>query len=210
MSEAQQTADQLADHWWWRPGWRQGRRFYTWHLTFQRAAAVHELAAAYRTALGPVPGLDLVPDQWLHLTMQGLGFTDQIPDRDVDAIAAASGKRLATLEPFDLTLHRPTVTPEAIRWDPDSTGPAAVRDAIRAAIGEVWPHVPEPADGFTAHVTIAYSNTRAPAAPVQAALDRVQAPPVTARIQTADLIVLNRDNRMYEWETSASVPLGPT
>jgi hypothetical protein len=21
-------------HWWWRPGWRPGRRLYAWHLTF--------------------------------------------------------------------------------------------------------------------------------------------------------------------------------
>jgi hypothetical protein len=24
----------MADHWWWRPGWRHGRRMYYWHVTF--------------------------------------------------------------------------------------------------------------------------------------------------------------------------------
>jgi 2'-5' RNA ligase len=201
--------ERMADHWWWRPGWAVGRRFYTWHLTFERAPALHELAAAYRAGLAEVPGLDLVPDRWLHLTMQGLGFTDEVDQGDVEAIAAAAGKQLAAVEPFELVLHRPTVTPEAIRWDPDSPGPAAVRDAIRAAIGEVWPQVPEPAGGFGAHVSIAYSNTAGPAGPVRAALDQVHAPPATARIEMAELIELNRDRRMYEWTTRACVRLGP-
>lgn len=200
--------ERMADHWWWRPGWAVGRRFYTWHLTFEHAAAVHELASAYRAGLATVPGLDLVPDRWLHLTMQGLGFVDELDQGDVDAIVAAAGKHLATVEPFELTLHRPTVTPEAIRWDPESSGPAAVRDAIRSAIGEVWPAVPEPADGFGAHVTIAYSNAAGPAAPVRTALDQVDAPPAVARIESADLIVLGRDRRMYEWTTHAAVRLG--
>ena len=71
-----------------------------------------------------VPGLDLVPDRWLHLTMQGLGFVGETDEGDVDAIVAAAASRVARIKPFTLELHRPTVTPEAIRWDPDSTGPA--------------------------------------------------------------------------------------
>lgn len=198
----------MADHWWWRPGWSQGRRFYTWHLTFEHAADVHRLADAYRAALADVPGLDLVPDRWLHLTMQGLGFVGEVGRGDVDAIVSAAGKRLATVEPFDLTLTRPVVTPEAIRWDPPGAGPARVRDEVRAAIAEVWPLVPEPAEGFGAHVTIAYSGSDGPADPVHAALDRVDAEPASARVASAELIVLGRDRRMYEWETYARVPLG--
>lgn len=199
---------ELMNHWWWRPGWREGRRFYTWHLTFQDAPEVHRLAADYRRALAPVPGLTLVPDQWLHLTMQGLGFVGEVKERDVDAIVALAAVHLTDVQPFELLLTRPTITPEAIRWDPDSTGPAAVRDAIRAAIGQVWPQVPEPAKDFGAHLTIAYSSADGPDTAVRAALDAVNVPPATARITAAELIVLNRDHRMYEWTTRARVPLG--
>ncbi|MDT5026262.1 MAG: hypothetical protein QOE61_2688, partial [Micromonosporaceae bacterium] len=31
---APEHTDDLRDHWYWRPGWSVGRRFYTWHLTF--------------------------------------------------------------------------------------------------------------------------------------------------------------------------------
>jgi hypothetical protein len=40
------TGERTADHWWWRPGWKHGRRFHTWHLTFDDAADVRRLARA--------------------------------------------------------------------------------------------------------------------------------------------------------------------
>lgn len=203
-----ETVAQMANHWWFRPGWRIGRRFYTFHLTFVGQTELHRLAADYRKALAPLPGLDLIPDQWLHLTMQGLGFTDEVADRDVDAIVEAAAVRLTRVEPFDLVFGKPTITPEAVLWAVDPTGPAAVRDAIRAAIADVWPEVPEPAAGFRAHGSIAYSNSDGPAAPIQAALDQVDAEPATVRVNAAELIVLGRDRHMYEWAASATVPLG--
>lgn len=197
----------MADHWWWRPGWQPGSRFYTWHLTFQDAPQVHGLASRYRAALASVPGLDLVPDRWLHLTMQGLGFVEDVTEKDARAIVEASAVRLAAIPAFDLKLDRPAITPEAIRWDPDSSGPAMVRHAIRTAINDVWPEVPEAADGFSAHVTIAYSNSNGSTDPVNDALTTIPSSPAIARITQADLIILNRDRRMYEWTTFATVPL---
>jgi 2'-5' RNA ligase len=202
------TPDNMADHWWWRPGWRPGSRFFTWHLTFQSAPQVHDLASRYRAALADVPGLDLVPNQWLHLTMQGLGFVDHVTEKDARAVVEAATARLAAVPAFDLELDRPTITPEAIRWDPDSPGPDAVRRAIRAAINDVCSEVPEAAEGFSAHVTIAYSNSSGPTSPVRDALAKIPSSPAIARITHADLIILNRDHRMYEWETFAPVPLG--
>lgn len=200
----------MADHWWWRPGWKQGRRFYTWHMTFDDAPDVHRIAEQYRQGLKGVAGLDLVPDRWLHLTMQGLGFVDEVSEDDVQAIVAAATTRLIAIPVFELKLDRPQITPEAIRWEGAPAAPAAaVRSAIREAIGEVWEQVPESADGFAPHVTIAYSNATGPTAPVAAALDAVDAAPALAQIRSAELIVLGRDRRMYEWETYATVPLSP-
>ncbi|MFD7831220.1 hypothetical protein [Kitasatospora sp. NPDC059803] len=47
-----------------------------------------------------------------------------------------------------------------------------------------------------------------PAHPAADALAGVTTYPATARITSAELIVLGRDRRMYEWETAARVPLG--
>lgn len=195
------------NHWWWRPGWREGRTFYTWHLTFDDQAAVHRLAATYREALASVPGLDLVPDKWLHLTMQGIGFTDEVDAGDVDAIVSEASRRLATIPAFNIELDRPVFTPEAIRWDPPTEPIAVVRDNIREAIGAVWSEVPEDAKGFSAHVTIAYANQDGPADAALAAIAAAPSQPAIARIRSVELIILNRDQRMYEWQTYASAPL---
>src|SRR5687767_5412913 len=92
-----QHADQLVNHWFWRPGWRPGRRFYTWHLTFEDQDDVHSLVMEYQSALRNVVGLDFVPPQWLHITMQGVGFVDEVSNTDIAAIADAACSHLAKL-----------------------------------------------------------------------------------------------------------------
>ncbi|MFI9274246.1 2'-5' RNA ligase family protein [Kitasatospora sp. NPDC052896] len=140
--------------------------------------------------------------------MQGLGFVGEVGEEDVRATADGAAERLAQVPAFDVSLGPAIVTPEALLLTvAPEDGVRAVRSAIREAVGEVWGEVPEAADGFRPHVSVAYSNADGPAGPVAAALGTVTSS-VTARIASAELIVLNRDNRMYEWETSRSVPLG--
>jgi hypothetical protein len=91
------TAQSMRDHWWWRPGWRVGRSFYTWHVTFDDQPAVHRLAADYASVLSDLPTLDPIPVRWLHLTMQGIGFTDEVDRADVDAIADAARDHCAAI-----------------------------------------------------------------------------------------------------------------
>ena len=197
-----------ADHWWWREGWGPGTRFLTWHATFQQAAVLHAHAAAYRSVLAGFDQLDLVPDRGLHMTMQGVGLVQDVPAAELAALVDAARKRLSGLRPIALHLDKPTFTPEAIRWDPEPVLPVAeLRSALRDAIHEIWGDVPESADGFIPHVTIAYGNRVSFAGPIIAAIEDASIPPVTVTIETADLIVLGRDRHEYEWEYEAKVPL---
>jgi hypothetical protein len=198
----------MADHWYWRPGWHVGRRFYTWHFTFQDRTELHAHAASYRQALADFPTLDLVPDRWLHLTTQGVGFVDEVDQGDVDAIVQAAVKRLAALAPFTLEFAAPVPASEGVAWRLDTAAVSPVRDAIRAAVGDVLAEVPEAAEGFAAHVSLAYANAGIGGGPVDAALAKVDAAPVMVPVDRAELIVLHRDHRMYAWETYAAVPLG--
>jgi 2'-5' RNA ligase len=198
------SVEEVRDHWWWRPGWRVGRRFYTWHLTFAGQTELHALVAAYQAQLAKLPGLDLVPPEWLHLTMQGLGFTDEISEQDVHAIAEVARQRLAQLPPARLSFHRATIRPsgEAIALPPEPADAVRdIRNCIRDAIADVWEanNVPEPAEGFQPHVSIAYVNAPGLAAPVYAALNRTNAEPATVAIAHATLIILDRDLHMYQW-----------
>ena len=52
--------EQLADHWWQRPGRRPGRLQYHWHILFHEQPEVHELAASAQRKLAGLAGVDLV------------------------------------------------------------------------------------------------------------------------------------------------------
>lgn len=203
------TPETMRNHWWWRPGWDVGRRFYTWHLTWDDQPDVHRFASAYRQALAGLPGLDLIPDRWLHLTMQGVGFVDDISEDTAEAIVTAARPRLAALQPFKVTMSAPIVDPEAILVPVTPAEPVRrLRGELRAAIGDVLPEVPEPADGFVPHVSIGYSNSDGDAAPYAAAIEATDVAPARALVTHADLIVIHRDHQMYEWTTPARIPLG--
>ena len=59
----------------------------TFHLTMERADAVRGLARSVRPVLERFELVDLVPEPWLHLTMNGLGFADEVPDDRLEAVA---------------------------------------------------------------------------------------------------------------------------
>ncbi len=207
MTTDQQAAD-LRDHWWWRPGWKVGTRFYTWHLTFGDAPELHGLVAAYQDALSGIAGLDPVPREWLHLTMQGVGHVEEVGRETIEGIVEGVRGRLAELPAVRVEFQRLVIGAEALVLPALPSGAVEqIRTAIRAAMAE-WIAVPEKADGFRPHVTVAYSSSERSAAEVVAALWAVSVAAVSCSISSASLIELHRDRRMYEWRTIAELPVG--
>jgi 2'-5' RNA ligase len=201
----------MRDHWWWRPGWWVGRSFYTWHVTFDDQPAVHQLAGDYAPMLEDLPTLDPIPVRWLHLTMQGIGFTDDVDRADVDAIVAAARDRCAELAPFTITLGPAQVDPESLMLPVRPAEPVArLRSTIRAAIADVWGagNVPEDPDDFRPHVSLAYSNAAGPAAPIAQRLTARLVTSAETTVRRATLIDLNRDHRVYQWNDIARAELG--
>jgi hypothetical protein len=200
---------QMRDHWWWRPGWRIGRRMYAWHVIFNHRTPLHELARAYQEALAPLPGIDPIPIRWLHLTMQGIAFTDEISAQDVTDIARAARKRLTGQPPVPLTVGPALVDPEAIMLEVRPANALdPVRTGVRAAIADVRgvAEVPE-ADQWTPHISLAYSNNDGPAASFAEVLIAVTHPPVDVTVSAVDLIELSRDAHLYQWIIRAEVQL---
>jgi hypothetical protein len=158
-----------------------------------------------------VSTVDLVPERWLHITTQGVGHVSEVDDNDRDSVVAAVRHRLARVPAPRVTFHRPVLHRTAIvipATDPEPL--REVRNAIRAGIADVWgsDHVPDSPDGFRPHVSAAYINEPQHPAPLRDLLDQVDAQPVTTTLRSASLLVLHRDNRMYEWTTVASGPIG--
>jgi len=181
---------------------------YTWHFTFDNQAALHALVDAYQARLAGLPGMDLIPRQWLHLTTQGVGFTDEVPDTDIEAVIDAARKRLAAVPRVTVNMGPAIVDPEVVRLEvqpADALTPVrrALRDVIATARGPEY--VAEP-DGWTPHVSVAYSNSDGPMEPYIKTLDPPLGP-VSVDIPDVQLIVLGRDTHLYEWQTRAVVPL---
>src|SRR5215469_3787311 len=164
-----QVVTAVRNHWWWRAGWRAGRHFYACHLTLDDQPQLRTLVKQYQDAIGHLPGLDLIPRQWLHITMQGIGFADEISPADLKAVTAAVQERLRALEPPAATFHRATVQPEAVLLKAEPPQPLyqlriAVYDAITSVLdpGKFSEPRPEPRQ-FAPHVSAAYVHSDGPA-----------------------------------------------
>jgi 2'-5' RNA ligase len=182
---------------------------YTWHVTFGDQARLHEVASSYQRTLARLPGLDVIPMPWLHLTMQGIAFTDEVSLDDISGIIQEARERLASRQPVSLTIGPALVDPEAILLrvaPPSSLTP--VRADLRAAIADVRgaAAVPE-ADDWEPHISIAYSNGNGPAAPFAEALATVTNVYADITISAVSLIELSRDAHLYQWSTKAELSL---
>lgn len=206
----------LRSHWWPRPGWRPGRLVYTWHLTFGDAADFHRLAREYQSQLAALPDLNLVPIEWLHLTVQGVGYTDEVSPDHLLTVADSVADRVAKLPAFDITFTRPVIFPEAIVLPPAPAEPLQallweIRSGMADALGsDAVPTGPEQADGFRPHVSLAYSAGEHITDPYRQALDAIEPRPAPVRIDSLDLICQDRrlaPDWVYRWTTEASAPL---
>jgi 2'-5' RNA ligase len=182
---------------------------YTWHVTFDRQPAVLDLAARAQSRLAGLPGLDLVPARWLHLTIQGLGFTDEVADASIKPIVEASREHVAALPPPTVTVGPARTASEGVAFDVEPAEQLAkLRRALRAAIADVWgpDRVPEGQE-FTPHISVAYSNLTGPGDTYDQALASEDGT-ADLLVDAVQLIVLGRDQHMYEWSTRADLRLG--
>ena len=201
---------EVRDHWYWRPNWRPGRSFYTWHIIFPEDDVLTDLHTAHQRLVDSLPGITPVPIEWLHLTVQGVGFTDKVPRSDLRPIIEATRRRLEHFRPFEVKLGPAVVDVESLQL------PVAPVDRmrrlqaqLRAAITDVWgrdsvPVLPK----LDPHVSLGYWNQIAPAEPLEKLVRAIGSGAATTRLSQVTLIELSRDHDRYEWTTYATVPLG--
>lgn len=206
----------VRNHWWWRPGWREGRHFYACHFTFEDHPEVRELAATYQEPLSRFGQLDLIPAEWLHLTMQGIGFVDEVSDDEIWSVTERVGDYLSRVSVPSATFDRSKVQPEAILIPAlPFTGVDEVRRVVHKAISEVLGLSRTPdsdlnhaLQGYRPHVSIAYVNEDGPADHYVQALREVEHAPVKVLLRSVSILRFHRDNRMYEWTESVPIPIG--
>ncbi|GAA3143560.1 2'-5' RNA ligase family protein [Kribbella aluminosa] len=201
---------EVRDHWCWGPNWRPGRSFYTWHIVFPHDAALGDLHTRYQHLVGSLPGISPVPVQWLHLTLQGIGFVDKVPQADLDPIIDAAHRRLEHFRPFEITLGPAVVDVESLQLPVSPVDRLRrLRGQLRAAITDVWgrdsvPELPE----LDPHVSLGYWNRSAAAAPLRQQVNALGNCVAKTEVTHVSLINLTRDQRQYEWTKYAGLPLG--
>ncbi|TDD47173.1 2'-5' RNA ligase family protein [Kribbella antibiotica] len=202
--------DEVRDHWYWRPGWRQGRSFYTWHITFRYAAALATLRSSYEPLLASMPELTPVPRQWLHLTLQGVGFADKLSPAELEDIVAATRCRLTSVAPFGVTVGPAVVDTESLQLPVHPVGDLReLRTTLRDAVNEVWGEDSLPAlPDLNPHISLGYWNRTAPAAPLRDRVAEFGEKTTQLYINEVSLIDLNRDQLCYQWTPYVALPLG--
>jgi 2'-5' RNA ligase len=198
----------LSDHWWQRPGRRPGRLQYHWHILFRDQRRVHELAAAAQRKLADLPGLDLVPLQWLHLTTLVAGFTDEVPSQAVDIMVTTAQQLLARAEPIEASLGRVFYHPEAVVLlvEP-AEALEPVLSAVQIAAREAGCEGHTDTEPWRPHISIAYSDGSGPAAPVIEALG-LRVPPAEITISSVSLVAQAQVGHSWQWQPVAEVLLG--
>jgi 2'-5' RNA ligase len=202
---------QMADHWWQRPGRSPGRIQYHWHVLFHDQPAVRELAARAQRKLQGLPGLSLVPRQWLHLTTLIVGFADEVTAQQLEVMTADASRRLAGIAPVPVRLGRIYYDPEAIVLpvDPlDALTP--VHDAVRAATLAAGCHGRTDSEVWLPHVSVAYSHACGPAGSFIDALGR-RLPEIAISIRSVSLVGQTQVGqtqvgRSWQWQPVAEIP----
>ncbi|MEV4252493.1 2'-5' RNA ligase family protein [Spirillospora sp. NPDC049652] len=180
-----------------------------WHILLKDQPDARALVTQCQRRPENLDGLDLVPEAWLHMTTQIVGFADEIPEAETTAMISAVEVGLKDVAPISATLGRLWFHSEAVMLgvrpgralDP-------VRRAIRAAVaGTVTHHQLADEPDWTPHVSVAYSNSSSPAAPV---LDALAEPPPECRftVRSVHLVSQERADHLYRWTTLAETLLG--
>lgn len=201
---------QLGNHWE-RPGWAPGRRSYHWLLTFKHSPDLHALARQCQAPFRDLPQFDLVPLDTLHLTLHRLAFTDELPPSRLPAVVAAVRQRCRDLAALRLLIGWLAGSTGAIRFTALPVEPVVeVHDIVLTQSAHVHQTVPaRVAEGFWPHVSIAYSNSTQPAAPITATIEALRSlPPAEVLVTSLVLVELRREGRAYRWEVLERVGIG--
>jgi 2'-5' RNA ligase len=182
-----------------------------WYLTFENQPELTERAKRAQACLRGVETVDLVPLLWLHLTLDDVGFVDEISPAQVDDVVESARADTADWKVPWITLGPVTTMEDAIvlRAAPEDEL-KAWRDRLRATTsrvlhaGAVAAH---PYD-FPPHVTLAYSNDACDRRTVMEPLAALPADQFVIAPPQVTLAAVTRRDRHYQWTVRASLALG--
>lgn len=202
----------LHDHWVEMPEWLPGRELWAFYLTFDGAHELHTRIEADQAALAGVEGLDMIPRQRLHMSVQGVVFRDLVEQDEIDRLAAAVGTALAGRRMPRLYAGPAMNDYDAVGLPIEPAGEiVAVRDLIRLAAAELIGtdriyQLPESESGFVPHVSIAYAHREITGPDLAAGLAGTHQGTTAIDARYLSLVGLRRADRAWSWEHETRLP----
>jgi 2'-5' RNA ligase len=199
----------MVNHWD-RRGWWPGRRAYYWYLTFEHQPELQELARICQVAIEKFPSFNLVPLEYLHMTLDRVGFADEITDDDLLAAEKVTANATRHMRPFTISVGPLAGSTGALSF---SASPRQPIDRLRLSIAQeaakVVRTIAPDGSHFRPHVGIAYCNQSISAGPVIETVRSLrQLAPVTVRVNNVSLVRLTREQQAYTWSAVRTFPLG--
>jgi len=196
---------QMADRWRGRAEPSPGQGMLYWHILLGGSPQVRELASIARERLARFPGLHFTPTRWLHVTTLAVGLVEEFSEADIGNMVGRARGFLSSIPPVRIVLGKILYHPEAIALGVEPTGVLdPVRDAIQTAVMNGQKKEQE---SWVPHVTLAYSTSIQPAAPIIATLGR-KLPEHGISVDRVNLIIQEGAERLWNWRSVAEVSLG--
>ncbi|MGW0538099.1 2'-5' RNA ligase family protein [Streptomyces sp. NPDC003032] len=138
--------------------WPGGGPYPHFLVLLEKMPAYRSYARAHASFLAGFPHLSVVPEEWLHATVQGIHHP--VTDTQLKQLRAAAAARLETMRPFTVQLGPvwPGVTAVTVAVYPEE-GMTDLNDRVRAACETVPGIGLRPRESrFWPHTTLAYAR----------------------------------------------------
>jgi 2'-5' RNA ligase len=199
----------LRDHWQWRPEWASNRPCLLWYLAFPDQPALWGLAERVHARVNRVKAVDVVPLRWMHLTLDDVGFVDELTPGQVEDVVESVHAALEgwKVPPIILGPVTTTVGALVLRGAPE-VELGQLRDRLRASTGAVLgPDAASVLGDFWPHVTLAYSNDACDRRTVMEPLGAISSDRVVVAGSHLTLAAVTRRSRHYQWTARSVIAL---
>jgi len=198
----------LADHWAWFPEWTPERPLLMWYLTFEDAPEVVGHAERVQASLRGVEALDLVPPSWLHLTLDAVGFVDDLAPEQVDGVLDATRAATSELGLPTLTLGPVTTTRTALVL---RAGPQEQLAELRSRLLESTAELLVGSQvqlrrGFSPHVSLAYGGDGFDGGSLAGCITDAWSGTTEVTTPRLTLAAVTRAERGYRWTVRSAFP----
>jgi len=202
----------LVNHWIDMPEWSPSRELWAFYLTFGQESLLHSAVRNYHGQMKQTPGLDTIEAEWLHLTLQGIAFSDEVGNTSIAAITELLAPQIAQTPIPTLTAQRLEVDLDSIIIPVAPTQPLTelrqlIRDTASTILGpSPLYQLPGPRIGFAPHISLAYAYSSVSEAALASLMESLKPVPVDLNVKHLSLIRLKREPRRWSWSYERRLP----